>query len=289
MRTTKKNMTPKKLWRNWILHKSKLLSSICSLQTFTPYFTTMNCLPATIRCTLSPATSFVKISQPNLLSHLIKATAVKNMSLFFPIRHISSRMKAPTALLKKSMIPHSTSGSSSSHSSVKDGNQAQKSRHKTHHRPSPSSKSGVKSVVSLDDITRRGLRRLLQLTEACKLIEEEAHRKSQVLLNHLKEESLHDNNAALEQQGLKPEKETQLSKGRERERREQIIRRSLADVLRSWELSEEGYERLVQARRMRNELVHPVLTREDAAVILRDWKREGRQDDKEQGVMTTAP
>ncbi|KAF9135370.1 hypothetical protein BGX30_011571 [Mortierella sp. GBA39] len=251
----------------------------------------MNYLPATIRSTLSPATPFFKVSQPTLLPHLIKAAAAKNMGLFFSTRHISGRTKA-TAPLTWSTTSPSTSGSSNSHSSFNDGNQAQKSKLDAHHRPLPSPSVGVKSVVSIDDITRRGLRRLLHLTEACKLIEEEAHRNGQVLLDHMKEGSQQETNTALGQQGSTPEEQKEirlLSGERERERREQIMRKSLADVLKNWGLSEEGYVRLKQARRMRNELVHPVLRREDAAVILRDWKREGGQDDSGQGDMSTGP
>lgn len=249
----------------------------------------MNYLPANIRSTLSPATSFFKVFSPPLLPHLNKATAATNMSLFFPIRHISGRTKVPTAHLKWSTTPQSTSGSSNSQSSFNDGNQAQKSRHDAHRRPSPPQKIEVKSIVSLDDITRQGLRRLLELAEACKLLEEEAHRNGQVLLNHLKEESQQE--TVLGQQGSTPagQKEIQLNKEKESERRDQVMRRSLADVLKSWGLSEEGYARLMQARRMRNELVHPILRREDAAVILRDWEREGGQDDSGQGAMSTAP
>lgn len=271
------------------LNKSNLLPSICSLHLFAPYSIAMSYLPATIRSTLSPATSFFKVSQPTLLSHLIKATAATNMSLFFPIRHISSRTKALTAPLKWTTTLHSTSGSSNSHSSFNDDKQAQNSRYDAYHRQSPSPKIGVKFVVSLDDITRQDLQRLLQLAEACKLIEEEAHRNSKVLLIRLKEES--QQKTTLGQQGLTPagQKEIQLSKDRERERREQIMRKSLADVLKNWELSEEGYSRLIQARRMRNKLVHPVLRREDVAVVLRDWEREGGQDDSGQGAMSAAP
>ena len=273
------------------LNKSNPLSSICSLHLFASYSTTMSYLPATIRSTLSHTTSFFRVTQPTLWPHLIKVTAATNMSLFIPIRRISGSTKATTAPLKWSTTPPSTGGSSNSHSSFNDSNQAQKSRHGTHHRPSPSPKIGVKSVVSLDDITRRGLRRLLQLTEVCKLIEEEAHRNGQVLLDHMKVESQKETKSALGQQGSTStrQKEIQLSEERERERREQITRKSLADVLKNWELSEEGYVRLTQARRMRNELVHPVLRREDAAVVLRDWKREGGQDGSGQGAMSTAP
>lgn len=240
----------------------------------------MNYLTASIRSPLSPSTFFLKASQSTLRPGGIKAATIG--SLFFPIRYISDRAKVPTTPLKSPMTVPQDSGSSDS------DDRAPKSRPRAQLLPLPSPPTNcrgtrrAKPILSYDDITRRGFRRLLNLTEAYKYIEDEADRSSRASLSRLEDELRQETKVALGQQGMTKAKEKEIQQYYEEQRRgrkKQAVRRSLEDVLKGWELSEEGFARLKNVVQIRNTLVHPVLRREDVAIILKDWKREGGGQD----------